>query len=95
MSVMKDIKQTAFPALNAQDLGRAFRAERKALGKSQAEIAAAIGRKRQTIAALEAGQNVSIYTLMAALAVLGKGLQIQDARLDVDHLQEYFRDEED
>ncbi|SCC91916.1 Transcriptional regulator, XRE family [Thiomonas sp. X19] len=95
MSKMKDIKDPMLPALNAQELGHALRAERKARGLSQAALAQTIGRKRQTIVALEAGRNVSLYTLFAALAALGKGLLIQDARLDPARLQELFPDDED
>lgn len=91
---MNDI-QGHRPALNAQELGHALREERKARGLSQAALAQAIGRKRQTIAALEAGSNVSLYTLFAVLAALGKGLLIQPARPDLDRLHEMFRDDED
>lgn len=73
---------------NTVDLGRAFRAERKALGKTQRQVAEATRFRRQTILDLEAGRNVSLQTLMAALAALGKGLAIVDARLDVDQLQQ-------
>jgi len=95
MSNMKDIQVRQLPSLNAQDLGRAFRAERKAQGKSQAAIAAQIGTKRQTIVALEAGRNVGLYTVFAALAALGKGLLIADPRAELDRLDEYFGDEDE
>jgi transcriptional regulator with XRE-family HTH domain len=95
MSFMKDIQSHQLPSLNARDFGRAFRAERKAQGKSQAAIAAMIGARRQTIVALEAGRNVGLYTVFAALAALGKGLLILDARPEMDRLEEYFGDDED
>ena len=73
---------------NAVDLGHAFRAERKALGKTQRQVAEATRFRRQTILDLEAGRNVSLHVLMAALAALGKGLAIVDARLEADQLQQ-------
>lgn len=74
-------------ALTAPDLGRRLRAERKALGKTQQDLAAVMGCRRQTVVDLEAGRNVSVYTLMAALAALGKGLSIVNARPDIDQIQ--------
>lgn len=74
--------------LNPRDLGLALRAERKALGKTQAELARAVPCKRQTVVELEAGRNVSLHTLMAVLAALGKGLNIVDARVSPERLQQ-------
>lgn len=74
--------------LNPRDLGLALRAERKALGKTQAELAQAVPCKRQTIVDLEAGRNVSLHTLMAVLAALGKGLSILDARASPERLRQ-------
>lgn len=73
-------------ALNLKMFGQSFRTERQALGRTQQEIAAAAGCRRQTIVELEAGRNVSLQTVFAALAALGKGLVIADARLDLDRL---------
>jgi DNA-binding XRE family transcriptional regulator len=81
-------------ALNAKDLGIEVRSERKALGRSQAWIAARVGCRRQTIVDLEAGRNVELNVLFGALAALGKGLAIVDARIDVERLREVFRDED-
>lgn len=78
------------PLINARDLGRAFKAERRALGKTQQDIADSTHYRRQTIVDLEAGRNVSMQTLFAALAALGKGLAIIDTRLDLDQLQRMF-----
>ena len=77
---------TPLANLNPAMFGRAFRAERRALGKTQQEIADAARCRRQTIADLEAGRNVSLHTVFAALAALGKGLLIVDARPDLDRL---------
>lgn len=73
---------------NTVGLGLAFRAERKALGKTQRQVADAAKFRRQTILDLEAGRNVSLQTLMAALAALGKALAIVDARPEADQLQQ-------
>ena len=77
---------TPLANLNPLMFGRAFRAERRALGRTQQEIAEAARCRRQTIADLEVGRNVSLHTVFAALAALGKGLLIADARPDLDRL---------
>lgn len=84
----------SIPALSAAQLGTLIRAERKARGRTQAWVAAHAGYRRQTIADLEAGRNVEINVLMRALAALGKGLTIVDARVDVERLSEVFNDDE-
>ena len=84
----------AIPALSTTQLGALVRAERKARGRTQAWVAARTGYRRQTIADLEAGRNVEINVLMRALAALGKGLTIVDARVDVERLQEIFNDDD-
>ena len=78
---------------SCSELGAAYRAERKALGQTQAGIAKRVGCRRQTIADIEAGKNVAMYTLMAALSALGKGLVIMDAKVDLDNLAAMFPDE--
>jgi transcriptional regulator with XRE-family HTH domain len=80
---------------SAGDLGQLVRAERKALGLTQAQLAERVDCRRQTIIDLEAGENVSVYTLMNVLAALGKGLRIADAHLDVERLGEIFGDDDD
>ena len=81
------------PIFSPQDLGVSFRENRRALQKTQDEIAGAVGCSRQAIIDLEAGRNVTMHTVIAALAALGKGLKIMDARMDVDQITEMFRDE--
>jgi DNA-binding XRE family transcriptional regulator len=81
-------------ALNTQDLGIWVRSERKAQGRSQAWIADQVGCRRQTIVDLEAGRNVELNILFGALAALGKGLAVVDTRIDVERLNEVFRDED-
>ena len=72
--------------LNSRDLGRAFKAERRALRMTQAAVAQAAGYRRETILELEAGRSVSTQTLFAALAALGKGLRMVDSRPSLDDL---------
>ena len=71
-------------------LGKAFRSERKALGLTQADVAKKSGVRRETIIQLEAGENVSAFTLIQATAALGKGVAIADRRLDYDTIGKEF-----
>lgn len=82
-------------AYTPKDLGALLRAERKARGRSQEWIAERVGCRRQTIADLEAGRNVALNVVMGALAALGKGLAVVDARVDLEHLAEIFSDDAD
>jgi DNA-binding XRE family transcriptional regulator len=81
-------------ALTSHDLGASMRSERKAQGRSQAWIAVQVGCRRQTIVDLEAGRNVELNVLFGTLAALGKGIAIVDVRIDVERLNEVFRDED-
>ena len=81
-------------AYSPKQLGWLVRTERKARGRSQAWIAERVGCRRQTIADLEAGRNVALNILMGALAALGKGLAIVDARVELEHLKEIFIDDD-
>lgn len=82
-------------ALTAKELGERVRAEREARGRSQSWVAERVGVRRQTIADLEAGRNVALNVLMGAVAALGKGLAIVDARVDLERLEEIFSDDPD
>ena len=75
-------------AFSASELGAAFKAERLALRRTLQWVADRVGCRRQTIADLEAGKNVGVYTVFAALAALDKGLLIVDARIELERLQE-------
>ena len=55
---------TPLANLNPPMFGRALKAERRALGKTQQEIADAARCRRQTIADLEVGRNVSLHTVL-------------------------------
>ncbi|HTJ91735.1 MAG TPA: helix-turn-helix domain-containing protein [Pararobbsia sp.] len=91
---MQNPSQTARPILLAPDFGAAFRRERKARGHTQQWIADHSGLSRFTITQLEAGENVGLHHILAALTALGKGLSIVSARPDYDQLREMFRDDE-
>ncbi len=62
------------------DFGRQFRAERKALGRTQEWVAKAVGCQRKAIIDLEAGRNVEMRTVFAALSALDKALMIVSSR---------------
>ncbi len=83
-----------FGYFSPKELGSAFRAERKALGRTQQWVAEQCQVRRQTIADIEAGKNVEVFTLMKALMVLGKGLQIVDRRIAFDQIGDLFDDED-
>lgn len=74
------------PNMSPLDIGQAIRKERKALRKTQQDLASAAQCSRQTILDMEAGKNVSLHTLMASLAALGKGIAIIDTRPTLDNL---------
>jgi len=76
--------------LDLSSMGKAFRAERKALGLTQADVANKSGLRRETIIQLEAGENISLFTLIQATAALGKAISITDRRMDYDDIGKAF-----
>ena len=78
---------------NLIDLGQAYRKERKALGKTQAQIASNASLRRETIIRIEAGQNVDTLTLLKAISALGKGLAITSIRPNYDNLESTFSED--
>lgn len=80
-------------ALTAADLGHLIRDTRLALGKTQSDLADGLRVRRQTISDLEAGRNVGMHTMFAALAYLGKGVAITDVRPTVDTIASFLDDE--
>jgi len=75
------------PNMSPIDIGHAIRQERKAIRKTQQDLASEAQCSRQTILDMEAGKNVSLHTLMASLAALGKGIAIIDTRPTIDNLR--------
>lgn len=78
--------------LSFHDLAKEFKAERKALGFTQAQAAKNAGLRRETIIQIEAGENVQVYSLLKAVSALGKAIKIVDRRIDYDRLKEMFDD---
>ncbi len=81
-------------AITPADLGAWFRRERRFFKLTQADIAAQVGCRRQTIAELERGENIGIYTLFKALAVLNRALAIRPLAVE-SHELHLFLDPED
>lgn len=81
MCEITDIMKTAY---TPSDLGAYIRETRKALGKSQQDVATALKLRRQTIADLEAGANVGVHVMFNTLLYLGKGIAVTDARPTVE-----------
>jgi len=77
-----------------RELGAAFRVERKAQKRTQQWVADQCKFRRQTIADIEKGKNVEVFTLMAALNALGKGLLITDRRIALDQLGDLFKEDD-
>lgn len=85
-----------FGYFSAKELGAAFRAERKALGYTQQQVAEKCHFRRQTISDLERGENVEIFTLMTALTSIGKGMRIIDRHsYDPEDLKALFDEDEE
>jgi transcriptional regulator with XRE-family HTH domain len=85
----------AWPIITASGMGKALRAERKAQGKTQAQIAKMIGIRRQAIGDIEAGRNVESYTIFSVLAALGKGLQVVNLEMPtLDDLDSLFAEDD-
>ncbi|NJM43935.1 MAG: helix-turn-helix transcriptional regulator [Brachymonas sp.] len=84
------------PLVNSPaELGEIFRLERKALDLSQADVAAKVGCRRQTIADLEAGKNVTSLVLFKALGVIGKQLQVCAVGLDLENVRDFLGEDWD
>ena len=79
-------------ASNLIDIGRLFRAARKALGRTQAQVAHDAGLRRETILRIEAGENVDLITFLRAASALGKAIRLVDLRPDYDTVQALFHE---
>lgn len=80
-------------ASNLSEVGSVFRAERKALGRTQAEVARDAGLRRETIIRIEAGENTDLITFLRAASALQKGIRLVDRRPDYDTVKALFHDE--
>jgi DNA-binding XRE family transcriptional regulator len=81
---------TLMGALSPYDFGLQFKAERRALKRSQVWVAEHAGVSRETIVLLERGENVGLHIVMRALGALGKGLLIVSDRPDYDQVKAMF-----
>jgi len=61
------------------ELGHLLKTHREAAGLSKTDLAARAGKVREVIYRLEAGDDVTVSSLMAVLAALGLGLHISKA----------------
>ncbi len=72
------------------EFGNIFRRERNALGLTQSDVAGKMGCRRQTVADLEAGKNVTSLVLFKALGVIGKQLQVCTLGLNLENVREFL-----
>lgn len=79
---------------SAKELGKAIRAERKALGRTQQWVADQCQIRVATVSDVENGKNATVFTVMTVLNALGKGLKIVDRHIALDQIQGLF-DEDD
>jgi len=63
------------------DLGMQLRERRKALGMSKSELAQRAGKVREVIYRLEAGEDVTVSSLMAVLSALKLAICLEPAGL--------------
>jgi transcriptional regulator with XRE-family HTH domain len=83
------ISNLAF-ANSPAELGEIFRRERKALGFTQSDVASKVGCRRQTIADLEAGKNVTTLVLFKALGAISKQVQVCALGLDLENVRDFL-----
>ena len=79
------------------ELGRLLKEQRDALGLSKKELAERAGKVREVIYRIEAGDDVTVSSLLAVLRVLGLAIRIERVGLPtMDEVAERFgRDDED
>lgn len=59
------------------ELGRQLREHREALGMSKSELAAKAGKVREVVYRLEAGEDITVSSLMAVLGALGLAVRLE------------------
>lgn len=64
-----------------QDLGRVLRSRREAAGLSKKELAQRAGKVREVIYRLEAGEDVTVSSMLAVLSALGLVVRLEKAGL--------------
>lgn len=63
------------------ELGAQLRQRRETLGLSKSELAAKAGKVREVIYRLEAGEDITVSSLLAVLGALGLSLRLEKAGL--------------
>jgi transcriptional regulator with XRE-family HTH domain len=68
--------------MNLNEIGAALRSARKAMNRSQADLAASLGMSRATVSAIENGtvSEIGVRKLMALASALGLDLSIGPRR---------------
>lgn len=62
--------------LSPRELGRVLRRRRKALGRTQADVAAQAGLRQATVSGAEAGTPIELATLLSLLEALDLELMV-------------------
>ena len=63
------------------ELGRTLKARRQALGLTIKDLAHRAGKVREVIYRIEAGEDVTLSSLMAVLGALGLEMRLEQARM--------------
>ncbi|MGE4242727.1 helix-turn-helix transcriptional regulator [Ramlibacter sp.] len=78
------------------ELGRALRERREALGMSKSQLAVKAGKVREVIYRLEAGDESTVSSLMAVAGALGLVLRLESAGLPTAReVADRFREDDD
>lgn len=78
------------------ELGKRIREQRKALGMSKSELAQRAGKVREVIYRLEAGDDVTVSSLMAVLAALKLAICLEPAGMPTaEEVARRFMEDED
>ena len=78
------------------ELGRLLKAQRETAGLSKKELAQRAGKVREVIYRLEAGEDVTVSSLLAVLAALGLALRVDKAGLpSMQEVAARFADEDE
>ena len=78
------------------ELGRALRERREALGMSKSELAVKAGKVREVIYRLEAGEDTTVSSLMAVLGALGLAMRLEGVGLpSAKEVARRFQEEDD
>ncbi|RON07458.1 transcriptional regulator [Pseudomonas brassicacearum] len=79
---------------NPSVFGERIRQLRRAKGQNQVQLAHRAKCSRKTIIDLEAGENVSLYTVFRVISALGMALEIVDNRIDLRSLADLVEHDE-